>query len=100
LVRAAISRANALRSLIAFFVRGCSLSCKVFLGQLYKEPPISGPSIAGDNIPGDLPQANDDPGLGAFALQADKTAGIAQTDFLARAWRVANDKARELGWIV
>jgi hypothetical protein len=26
--------------------------------------------------------------------------GISQKDFLARAWRVANDKARELGWIV
>ena len=25
---------------------------------------------------------------------------ITQAEFLARAWRVANDKARELGWIV
>jgi hypothetical protein len=25
---------------------------------------------------------------------------IALSDFLSRAWRVANDKARELGWIV
>jgi hypothetical protein len=24
--------------------------------------------------------------------------GVSQEDFLARAWRVANDKARELGW--
>jgi hypothetical protein len=27
-------------------------------------------------------------------------AGIREVDFLARAWRIANDKARELGWIV
>jgi hypothetical protein len=31
-----------------------------------------------------------------FALQVDKSAGISQVDFLARAWRVANDTAREL----
>ena len=42
----------------------------------------------------------DAPGLVASAIQSDKSAGIAQFDFLARAWRVANDKARELGWIV
>ena len=41
-----------------------------------------------------------DPGLAASAIQSDKSAGIAEFDFLARAWRVANDKARELGWIV
>ena len=40
------------------------------------------------------------PGLVAFDLRGDKSAGISQTNFLARAWRVANDKARELGWIV
>jgi hypothetical protein len=40
------------------------------------------------------------PGLIAFDLRGDKSAGISQTNFLARAWRVANDKARELGWIV
>jgi hypothetical protein len=40
------------------------------------------------------------PGLVAFDLRGDKRAGISQTNFLARAWRVANDKARELGWIV
>jgi hypothetical protein len=37
--------------------------------------------------------------LVAFAVHADKSAGISQSDFLARAWRVANDKARELAWI-
>lgn len=39
-------------------------------------------------------------GLLAFDLRGDKDAGIAEAGFLARAWRVANDKARELGWIV
>ena len=45
-------------------------------------------------------KSNGAPGLFKFALQADKSAGITEADFLARAWRVANDKARELGWIV
>jgi hypothetical protein len=40
------------------------------------------------------------PGLVAFGVQGDKDAGLSQVDFLSRAWRVANDKARELGWIV
>jgi hypothetical protein len=40
------------------------------------------------------------PGLVAFDLRGDKDAGISEADFLARAWRIANDKARELGWIV
>jgi hypothetical protein len=39
------------------------------------------------------------PGLVAVDLQGDKGAGISQLNFLARAWRVANDKARD-GWIV
>lgn len=39
------------------------------------------------------------PGLVASAIQTDKSAGVSQFDFLARAWQVANDKARELGWI-
>src|SRR5262249_9831993 len=45
-------------------------------------------------------KSNGAPGLVRFALQADKSAGISQANFLARARRVANDKARELGWIV
>jgi hypothetical protein len=45
-------------------------------------------------------KANQSSGLIAFALRGDKSAGISQNNFLARAWRVANDKARELGWIV
>ena len=40
------------------------------------------------------------PGLVAFGVHSDKDAGLSQADFLARAWRVGNDKARELGWIV
>ena len=39
-------------------------------------------------------------GLVAFGVRDDNDAGVSQIDFLARAWRVANDKARELGWIV
>jgi hypothetical protein len=39
------------------------------------------------------------PGLVADALLVDKSAGISEVDFLASAWRVASDKARELGWI-
>jgi hypothetical protein len=39
-------------------------------------------------------------GLVAFGSRGDKDAGVSQVEFLARAWRVANDKARELGWIV
>ena len=30
----------------------------------------------------------------------DLSASMTLSDFLSRAWRVANDKARELGWIV
>jgi hypothetical protein len=40
------------------------------------------------------------PGLVAFGVQGDKDAGLSQVDFLSRAWRVANDMAGELGWIV
>jgi len=43
---------------------------------------------------------NKSPGLVAFGVHRDKDAGLSQVDFLARAWRVANDKARELRWIV
>jgi len=39
-------------------------------------------------------------GLVAFGIHGDKDAGVSQVDFLVRAWRIANDKARELGWIV
>jgi hypothetical protein len=33
-------------------------------------------------------------GLIAFDVRGDKNAGVSQVEFLARAWRVANDKAR------
>jgi len=44
-------------------------------------------------------KTNDTPGLVQIAVQSDRSAGISQADFLARARRVANDKARELGWM-
>ncbi len=34
-----------------------------------------------------------------FPSKDDSRAPITQADFLARAWRMANSKARELGWI-
>ena len=40
------------------------------------------------------------PGLVAFDFRGDKHAGVPLADFIAHAWRVANHKARELGWIV
>jgi hypothetical protein len=43
---------------------------------------------------------NRSPGLVACGVRSDKMACIREVDFLVRAWRVANDKARELGWIV
>jgi len=39
-------------------------------------------------------------GLVASDFRGDRGAGISLADFLARAWRIANDKARELGWIM
>lgn len=38
-------------------------------------------------------------GLVTFDFRGDKSTGITLADFLARAWPVANHKARELGWI-
>jgi hypothetical protein len=45
-------------------------------------------------------KASQYPGLVAFDFRGDKHAGVPLANFLARAWRAANDKARELGWIV
>jgi hypothetical protein len=65
--------------------------------------------VEGDDIIVTLPgttfrviyrKPNQSPGLVAFDVRGDKIAGISQVDFLALAWRVANDKAKELGWIV
>jgi hypothetical protein len=33
-------------------------------------------------------------------FQHDQKGPITRAQFLARAWKLANDKARELGWIV
>jgi len=42
----------------------------------------------------------DGPGLSAsHNIRDDQDAPITRSEFLARAWRIANDKARELGWI-
>ena len=35
-----------------------------------------------------------------FPMQVDRRSLMSQAEFLAKAWRRANDKARELGWIV
>ena len=35
-----------------------------------------------------------------FPKSDDGRVPLAQAEFLARAWKLANDKARELGWIV
>jgi len=42
----------------------------------------------------------DVPELAANFVQDDEDGPISRAQFLARSWRVANDKARELGWIV
>ena len=35
-----------------------------------------------------------------IASRDDPTSAMTLSEFLARAWKAANDKARELGWIV
>ena len=35
-----------------------------------------------------------------FPLMGDPRSAMSQAEFHARAWKLANDKARELGWIV
>ena len=35
-----------------------------------------------------------------FPTKDDSRVPLTQAEFLARAWKLANDKARELGWIV
>ena len=49
--------------------------------------PITSPPVSPQLLATDLPN-KDDP-----------RAELTQAEFLARAWRLANDKARELGWI-
>ena len=36
----------------------------------------------------------------SFPRENEKGASVSQTEFMAAAWRLANEKARELGWIV
>ncbi len=35
-----------------------------------------------------------------YPIQVDPRSEMSQAEFLAKAWKLANDKARELGWIV
>ena len=35
-----------------------------------------------------------------FPRENDKRTSMSQSEFLTRAWKLANDKARKLGWIV
>jgi len=42
----------------------------------------------------------DAPWLVSSDIIDDREAAIKRAEFLARAWNAANDKARELGWIV
>jgi hypothetical protein len=35
-----------------------------------------------------------------FPPKDDRRVPLTQAEFLAQAWRIANDKARELGWIL
>ena len=39
-------------------------------------------------------------GLIAVDVQGSREASVTMAEFLACAWKLANDKARELGWIV
>ena len=47
-------------------------------------------------------QLADGPGLSAShnIRRDDRDSPITRAEFLARAWQIANDKARQLGWIV
>ena len=42
----------------------------------------------------------EDPQLWSDLVLDDQDATITRAEFLARGWKAANDKARELGWIV
>ncbi len=35
-----------------------------------------------------------------YPVQVDPRSQMSQAEFLAKAWKLAHDKARELGWIV
>jgi hypothetical protein len=44
-------------------------------------------------------KADDQPGLKLFHTRGDESAPIHDIHFLARAWQLANTKAKELGWV-
>ena len=44
-------------------------------------------------------RADEQPGLRLFHTRGDERAPIHDIHFLARAWQLANAKARELGWV-
>jgi hypothetical protein len=45
-------------------------------------------------------RADNQSGLKLFHIRGDERAPIHDTHFLARAWQLANTKAKELGWVV
>jgi hypothetical protein len=59
-------------------------------------------SLAGSNYAVTYHKPRNSPQLLAKSLPVneDRHASMTQGEFLALAWRAANDKARELGWIV
>jgi hypothetical protein len=54
---------------------------------------------AGDDLQGSISQAGGCVELVATFVNYDEHASISRPEFLARSWRIAMDKARELGWI-
>jgi hypothetical protein len=59
-------------------------------------------SLAGSNYAVTYHKPRNSPQLLAKSLPVneDRHTAMTQGEFLALAWRVANDKAREMGWIV
>ena len=59
-------------------------------------------TLAGSNYAVTYHKPRNSPQLLAKSLPVneDRHASMTQGEFLALAWRAANDKARELGWIV
>ncbi len=59
-------------------------------------------SLAGSNYAVTYHKPRNSPQLLARSLPTknDRHASMTQGEFLAAAWRAANDKAREMGWIV
>jgi hypothetical protein len=58
-------------------------------------------SLAGSNYAVTYHKPRNSPQLLAksLPLNEDRNASLTQGEFLALAWRAANDKAREIGWI-